>query len=165
MIPLSTLIDTPRCILRMQAEEDAPCMVEALAAPGFIDGLLYTHPLSMEEALQDIAHKRERWEKGNAYHFSIVRRDTDAPVGRIGIARFPERGWMLNYWVHPAHQRQGFAQEAIKGMLRFAVSHLDLQQVLADAYSWNVWSQKALLNCGFTHQGTADGKEQYRILT
>jgi RimJ/RimL family protein N-acetyltransferase len=60
----------------------------------------------------------------------------------------------LGYWVGRPFWGKGVATDAIKQMCALAFNTLGLIRVHATVADFNIGSQKALLKCGFVHEGT-----------
>jgi RimJ/RimL family protein N-acetyltransferase len=52
------------------------------------------------------------------------------------------------------YQNKGYATEAVKCMLKYAFTELDLLVVAVCHYSSNLKSKRVIEKCGFTYEGT-----------
>jgi RimJ/RimL family protein N-acetyltransferase len=60
----------------------------------------------------------------------------------------------LGYWVGRPFWRKGVATDAIKQICTLGFNTLGLIRIHATVADFNIGSQKTLLKCGFTHEGT-----------
>ncbi|NEA40095.1 GNAT family N-acetyltransferase [Streptomyces sp. SID11385] len=96
--------------------------------------------------------------------YEIRRRADGAAVGGIGFHGPPDdRGWVeLGYDLVPAVWGQGFASEAVRGLLVFAREQ-GACGVAADTDVGNVASQRVLLAAGFVFEREEDGVRYYGV--
>jgi RimJ/RimL family protein N-acetyltransferase len=76
-------------------------------------------------------------------------------VGFIGIHSVDRRSGTFKYGlaIRPPHQRQGYASEAVRIVLRYYFDELRYQKVTAQAYSFNEASIKLHESLGFQLEG------------
>lgn len=79
----------------------------------------------------------------------------DEPVGVIEFDPIDRETGVaeLAVWVHPDHQGQGYASEAVELMCGYAFDELRLHKVTANAYATNEASQALFEAVGFTREG------------
>ena len=87
---------------------------------------------------------------GDVFHFEIETRAGDL-VGSLGTHACDRRAGTFEYGIaiQPAHQRQGYASEAITLVLRYYFEELRYQKVTAHVYSFNVPSLRLHERLGF----------------
>lgn len=92
---------------------------------------------------------------GPWYQYSIERRSDGAFIGDIGIGfGVPgERQIEIGYRVHPDHQRQGYAREALAALISQLIEQHGIHRFVAVAASPNVPSIKLLQFLGFRQEG------------
>lgn len=59
----------------------------------------------------------------------------------------------LGYWIHPDHQRQGYARDAVTAVLDHAFGERRLRTVVAHVYAFNEGSVALLEDLGFERTG------------
>ena len=67
----------------------------------------------------------------------------------------------LVYQLHPDYQRQGYASEALKELIRYLFEETDTQLITAQTFPQNAASQALLRKFGFVHEGTLRKKAFY----
>ena len=88
----------------------------------------------------------------------LIRREDRALMGAItldNIRRGPAQAGTLGYWIGTSYARQGYMQEAIKGMVHHAFQRLDLSRVEAACLPENAASRGLLEKSGFKYEGVA----------
>jgi len=98
-----------------------------------------------------IAATRSAWEAGGAYEFLVFER-SGRHVGAVGLNQFnrENNGANLGYWVRRSSQRQGFAVEAVRRIVRFAFEEARFQRVEIVAAVDNVASRRVAERAGAT---------------
>jgi RimJ/RimL family protein N-acetyltransferase len=95
----------------------------------------------------------------------VLRTDPEVVVGRIGFHGPSDDTGMLEigYEVFPAHRRQGYAQEAVLAMFRWAQRDPAVRRFRATISPGNEPSRRLVAGLGFTEVGTQwdeeDGEE------
>ncbi|MCC3301116.1 GNAT family N-acetyltransferase [Arthrobacter sp. zg-Y895] len=75
---------------------------------------------------------------------------TTLVVGTIGFAGLPDEGTVeVSYNVAPSRQGQGYATEALLALARFALTHPEVDAIIAYTEPGNDASQSLLLSAGF----------------
>lgn len=101
------------------------------------------------------------------YYFLLALRD--APAVAIGLGGFKgppvDGGVEVGYSVLSQFRRQGYASEAVAGMLVFAFSHDTVNEVTAETLPELIPSIGVLIRNGFTFAGigSEEGVIRYRI--
>jgi RimJ/RimL family protein N-acetyltransferase len=105
----------------------------------------------------NLADERRYWEAANedGEVVSVLVRAGDE---RVGVAEFDpvdrETGVAeLGFWIHPDHQRGGYAREAAGLMIEYAFEELRMHKVTANAYDTNERSRALLERLGFREEG------------
>lgn len=110
---------------------------------------------------------------GTALPLFLFRRSDDALIGAItldNIRRGPAQAGTLGYWTGQAYARQGFMQEAIKAVVHYAFTRIDLSRIEAACLPENTASRGLLESCGFKYEGVAqsylqiDGRWRTHVL-
>ncbi|RIV22529.1 N-acetyltransferase [Fibrisoma montanum] len=84
-------------------------------------------------------------------NWEIVPKDQNRSVGGIGLAGLPNDAGetMVGYSLLRKYRRQGYATEAMQGLLNWAFENPNLQTVIADTHIDNQASQGVLIKNGF----------------
>jgi len=94
----------------------------------------------------------------------IVLREANEMIGHAGfhlppgdpvIGRWAPGGVEIGYTVFEAHRRRGYATEAVRGLLDFALAR-GVRNVMATTALTNYASVAVLRRCGFRHAGRID---------
>ena len=108
---------------------------------------------------------------GSMYHFyefgvwTVLRKGTDEVIGKAGLSvrdgyELPELGYVIDV----KHQRKGYAYEACKGILRYAVEFLGYQKIGAVVHKENAASIGLLKKLGFIYVKAHDDVMDYYIV-
>lgn len=103
---------------------------------------------------------REEW--GAEWRIAL----TDGTVvGGIGFKGIPNKDGLVEvgYGIDMAHRRKGYASEAVKGMVQWALGQAGVKCVTAQTEPGNEISQKVLLGCGFARDGDGEEGPLYKI--
>jgi [ribosomal protein S5]-alanine N-acetyltransferase len=94
----------------------------------------------------------------------IIERETNAVVGDIGFMGPPERGVVeLGFSVVPEHRRRGFAIEAARLIMDWALQEPGVEQVIARCDADNEASIAVLDHAGFSRTREDGGRIEWRI--
>jgi RimJ/RimL family protein N-acetyltransferase len=92
----------------------------------------------------------------SADSWAITRKESGKVIGWMilgDIGRY-DRYKEIEFIVSEKYQNQGFATEAVRGVLKYAFETLDLLVVAVCHYPGNVQSKRVIEKCGFTYEGT-----------
>lgn len=110
---------------------------------------------------------------GTALPLFLFRRSDDVLIGAItldNVRRGPAQAGTLGYWTGHNHARQGYMQEAIKAVVHYAFTRIDLSRIEAACLPENTASRGLLETCGFKYEGVAqsylqiDGRWRTHVL-
>ncbi len=110
---------------------------------------------------------------GTAVPLFLIRRSDDTLLGAItldNIRRGPSQSGTLGYWTGEMYARQGYMEEAIKAMVHYAFTRLDLSRIEAACLPENKPSRGLLEKTGFKYEGVAqsylqiDGRWRTHVL-
>lgn len=173
-IPLSTVIETGRCRLRVVSRADFPHVWSATRRKGFNDGMTWNPPSKIEELEGSYRRNIESWKKGTEYSFAIEDKTTNEFIGRVGIKR--EKGpatWSIGYWIHPDKQRSGYAKECAAAIVDFGFKKLSAKKITSAHAVWNHASKRVIESLGmkfvrenpkgFIKNGKAVAELEYEI--
>ena len=98
----------------------------------------------------------ENWQRDDARSFLICRQSDGVIVGSMGLFNIVRRlanTSFIGYSIGAAHQRQGYATEALQLVLRFAFRKLRLHRVEASIQPHNKPSRALVKRAGFKCEG------------
>ena len=97
----------------------------------------------------------------------MIERDSGTVVGDIGFIGPPDDSGVLEvgYSVIPDRRRRGYATEAARAIVEWALSQPDVRVVVASCGSDNAPSIRTLERLGFRRSGKADGQISWRYDT
>ncbi len=156
------LVESDRLLIRRPEEGDNQSLERVFCDPAMMHYLGGTWtPNKVAEALQEW---REDWGINNRWYGVLLRRDNFEPIGTAGITEntiLGELGLELSWFVLFEHQRQGFATEITKELLRFAFDGLGIERVVVETHPKNPASNKLLEKLGFECLGERQHKYDY----
>lgn len=144
IIKTNRLIIEPRSYLELQELRDIEQCEELKQA--------YTEMLQTMERLKG----KEEW--GTDWKISLLNGDT---IGGIGFKGNPDQNGIveIGYGIDEAYQGNGYATEAVAGIVRWALKKKEVRLITAQTDPDNIISQKVLLNNNFVRDGY--GNEGY----
>ena len=86
------------------------------------------------------------------------RREDDKLVGAItldNIRHGPAQTGTMGYWIGHPYARHGYMTEALRAMVHYAFSTMDLSRVESACLPENVASRGVLEKCGYKYEGVA----------
>lgn len=95
---------------------------------------------------------------GTAVPLFLIRREDQGLLGAItldNIRRGPAQSGVLGYWIGAPFARQGYMREAIRAVVHYAFSALDLSRIEAACLPENAASRGVLEGSGFKYEGVA----------
>ena len=95
---------------------------------------------------------------GTAYPFFLIRRDDQVLLGAItldNIRRGPAQSATTGYWIGETYARSGYMREAIKALVHYSFTTLDLSRIEAGCLPENTPSRRLLESCGYKYEGVA----------
>ncbi|NMP24904.1 GNAT family N-acetyltransferase [Sulfobacillus harzensis] len=105
---------------------------------------------------QAIAQDRDR--AGHDQGYALAVEWDGRIIGRVALSNVVRGAWQnatLGYWIDSRFQGQGFATEAVSGMLKAAFQILRLHRVQAAIMPHNLPSLAVVKKLGFTYEGRA----------
>jgi ribosomal-protein-alanine N-acetyltransferase len=88
----------------------------------------------------------------------LIRRNDDVLLGAVtldNIRRGPAQAGTLGYWVGEHFARQGYMREALRAVVHYAFTELDLSRIEAACLPENAASRGVLEKSGFKYEGVA----------
>ncbi len=110
--------------------------------------------------LQRLRRQIQDWRNGVGFAFFTFERSQGQLIGGIGLTQV-RRGvaqtGTLGYWCGAAFANQGYTSEALRQVVAFAFTELDLHRVEAACLPENAASRALLARLGFQEEGMARG--------
>jgi len=158
-------LTTPRLHLRPLAPVEMRELLEGRPLPGQrwaddypLDGTLVA--VAMQQELVD--HEVDR---GSFCHYQVLLRDQDVVVGDIGFHTPPdELGEVsVGFGIVPSARRRGYAVEALRALLEWALAQPEVRSIHADTDLVNLASQRVLLGAGMQVVADEGDRKVYEI--
>ena len=153
-MPDEFLITTSKIILREVKMSDDEQILSAMSCPqvhamhsnGFND---------ISDVRRYILVLKQEYQNGNFRTLAIAEKITNELCGTITIDKhkFIPRA-ELGYWISMPHRNKGYASEAVKAVIEYCFSKLDLKRVQAVHNIDNPASGRVLEKAGMTYEGT-----------
>ena len=149
-------IETPRLILRQARLEDAEPMFRNWANDEDVTKYLTwpTHG-SAEVTKQVVAGWVESYEKDDYYHWMIVLKESDEPIGSL-LASIVGRAQSahIGYCIGKAWWHQGIMTEALAAVMDFLFDEVGYHRIESMHDPNNPNSGKVMAKCGMKFEGT-----------
>jgi RimJ/RimL family protein N-acetyltransferase len=154
------VLETGRLRIRNWLETDRPLFAEINADPKVMEFFPRRRSRQESDTLMDEVQRRIR-ETGLGF-FALALRDTDEPIGFLGLARTDlapflpdgtvEIGWRLaaRFW------RQGYVTEASEAMLRHGFEKHGLAEIVSFAVANNTRSTAVMQRIGMRRDPARD---------
>lgn len=154
------ILETPRLRIRNWLETDRPLFAEINADPKVMEFFPRRRPREEADALMD--EVRRRIDDTGLGFFVMALKDTDEPIGFLGLARTDlepvlpngtvEIGWRVavRFW------KQGYVTEAGQHVLRHGFETHDLPEIVSFAVANNTRSTSVMQRLGMRHDETRD---------
>jgi [ribosomal protein S5]-alanine N-acetyltransferase len=158
-------LTTPRLRLRPLA----PAELQALLAGVPVPGLRWAAGYPMDGTLVAVAMQedivRRGIDRGGFCHYQVLLADEDVVIGDVGFHAPPdELGEVsVGFGIVPAARRQGFASEALRALLDWALRQPEVRSVHADTDLVNLASQRTLLGAGMRVVADEGDRKVYEI--
>lgn len=147
MEPDGFRLDTPRLLLRVHREEDAPFMVRLNSDPEVVryvgDG-----PLDPAKARELIAGLRRQFRERGLGRLIVVEKATGEPVGWCGLKLLDDGVVDLGYRFLRDRWGRGYATEAGAAALAYGFETLGLREIRAHALAPNEASFRVMRKLG-----------------
>ena len=150
--------ETERLILRRPEQRDYESFLRSWSDP---EMTRYTpRRPNIPEFIKGLIEEMQGKQPGDLnpqpwYQFTIEGRDNGTVVGDVGVGfGVPgERQVELGYRIHPDHQRQGYAREAVAAIIDYLIAEHGIHRFIGVVAAPHVASIKVLKSLGFRHEG------------
>lgn len=144
------MIDSKRLYIRFFKDTDTDDLFDYLSNPEVARFEPYP-PFTYEQAKEE-AHRRSK----DSSFFAICLKGSNQLIGNIYFSVYEPihtRTYILGYVLNPKYQRQGYATEACKALLKHAFTVAQLHRVVAYCDQENERSWKLLERIGMRREG------------
>lgn len=155
--PSFTTLSSKRIVLRRFQEEDAEAFAQYRSDPHVARYQGWQIPYSIDKARGLIEALREATpgEPGSWFQFAVELQQTGQIIGDCALrcSRREPRQAELGFTFAKAHQRKGYASEAVQRLLQYAFTKLALNRVFAITHDENKAARRLLERAGFREEG------------
>ncbi len=145
--------ETERLILRKPRMEDALILFTAyMRDPEVTHYLTWRPHQQLQEAENFISSSLAAWENETRFPFVITLKEEDRPFGMIDF-HIKEFTVGLGYVIARSHQGRGYATEATRAVIDWALQQPTIYRVNASTDIENIASQRVLEQAGMIREG------------
>ena len=143
------LIETERLILRNWQDADSMVLYQMCR-----DETLRRSGVAYFDSIRDAEEAIQSWKKDNRF-MAIIHRESGELIGFISLGDMNRyEGYVeLEYAIAADYRSRGYATEAVKSMVAYGFSKLDLTVIAAWVRSHNAESVRVLEKCAFILEG------------
>ena len=153
------LLETERLVLRRYRSADAAGILE-LVDKNRARLVQNFSPMANalfqgEDVKSFVEDKTEQWNAGRAFCYGIWFKISKQQIGQLQVKNvmWDVPSAELSYFIDSSSERQGFATEAISGILRVALEQLDFKRIFVRIIPSNQGSIALANKLGFKHEG------------
>jgi RimJ/RimL family protein N-acetyltransferase len=146
---------TPRLKLRWMEASDAEAHYAVFSDPDVARYWSSGPWTALDQAHEHITATQAAYADGSGMRLGIALRETGELIGNASLHRFVDtsRRCELGYALARAHWGYGYVSEALRALLDFGFTALDLNRVEADIDPRNTASARVLEKLGFRKEG------------
>ena len=148
-------LETNKLLLRKLSFDDIPKIIEYAGNRKVAETTLnIPHPYKENDAIFWINSANKGFESRTQYTFGIRIKNGDKFIGGIGLKvnnRFQRAE--LGYWIAEPFWNNGYASEAVKAVLKFGFSVINLNKIYATHLAENPASGKVMIKNGMIKEG------------
>ena len=156
------ILETERLILRKLSMEDLYDYYERIGSDGEVSKYMLWEPhQDIGETLATFEKALASYEEGNYYRWVAEEKNGDGIIGTMSLLRFDEEenSCSFAYMFAKDWWGKGYATEAMKAVLNFAMEKMGITRIVADHFAGNEASGAVMRKLGMVHTGTI--KEKY----
>lgn len=151
-------LETKRLILRSWCESDANDLYELASNPNI-------GPMAGWEPHSSIEQSREIINKvlSAPNTFAVCLKTDNRAIGCVTLMigknsniGLPENEGEIGFWLGEPFWGQGIIPEAVKGVLKYGFSELNLQKIWCGYFDGNIKSKRVQEKCGFVYRYTKE---------
>ncbi|KOO03674.1 GNAT family N-acetyltransferase [Vibrio nereis] len=159
-------IITPRLALKLIPNEDANKLRDCVShSPSLHRWIDWCEPdFTLQQAERFLLSTRLNWVKSEAYGFGVYRRYNEELIGMVAINEIYHTFNMVSvgYWIRDSEQHNGYAKEAVDGLVNFCFEQLKITRVEIVCDPDNKPSQRLAEQCGAVFEATARNRFIYK---
>jgi len=149
-------METKNLIIRETVFEDCKYFAEWEVDPSVTQYLSFNEDRTYEDVVEEwITDKSDP----SKLHFTVVRRDSGEPIGRIYISRINHNNDSLDitklYIAGAENRKKGFGKELMLELLEYCYVYLHMERVTLDHYPGNNAAAHLYDKIGFQREGVA----------
>lgn len=154
---------------RLRLRPLAPAEMQALLAGVPVPGLRWAEDYPLDGTLVAVAMQEDLAkrgvDRGGFCHYQVVLKDEDIVIGDVGFHAPPdELGEVsVGFGIVPAARRRGYAVEALRAVLEWALQQPEVRCVHADTDLVNLASQRVLAAAGMLLAADEGDRKVYEI--
>lgn len=151
MLQAPEVFITKRLVLRRPRLSDAAAIFEYASDPKVVHYMDYCSRTDVSEVVKSLECQPEAWESGSFSWVLTVKPD-DQPVGTIACW-LEDHAAGFGYLLHQKYWGQGYATEAARLVVKWAIGLPQVYRVWATCDPENLTSVKVLEKCGLVCEG------------
>jgi [ribosomal protein S5]-alanine N-acetyltransferase len=154
---------------RLRLRPLAPAEMQALLAGVPVPGLRWAQGYPLDGTLVAVAMQEDLVkrgvDRGGFCHYQVVLQDEDVVIGDVGFHAPPdELGEVsVGFGIVPAARRRGYAVEALRAVLEWALQRPEVRVIHADTDLVNLASQRVLAAAGMRLAADEGDRKVYEI--
>ncbi|WP_313182497.1 GNAT family N-acetyltransferase [Lacrimispora sp.] len=158
------ILSTSQFILRELVEDDALRMYSVLSSEKVTQYFGMFPLIDVETAKGIIIRYKNSFNEDFAIRWGIELKESNIIIGTCGFHNWNHRHKRaeIGYELHEDYWGKGYAKEAIKTIIEYGFSNMQLSRIEAMVYPENKNSEKLLRKIGFDYEGLLKGYAFFR---
>ncbi len=162
-------IETERLLLRQWREGDYLPIIDMCRDPQVMQYIGSGEPMHEEQVLADVRKYQKAWQEYGFGQFAVEQRDVGRFIGFAGLdihsllpdyQSLPEIGWRIERTVWG----MGYASEAARAIMSFAVDECELDDVVSVCQSSNKASERVMRKIGLCFEKETSAPNSGRLI-
>jgi len=156
------IVDLDRLYLRELNSQDIDQMHMVLNNKEISDMMpMIPYPYPKEKVLDFIDFISKRITNKESYELGIFIKNTNEYIGNVMLqrGRINNKACLIGYFLHPKHWGNGYATEAMKGLIEYGKIHLKLDNFIGRCMENNNRSISVMTRLGFIYKESKEHKE------
>ena len=151
----TVIIEMERVVLRQLMAADAPALYAIFSHPEVMRYWASPPWTSITQAEERLARAQNGYRSEEGFQWGIERREDGDLMGTCSLFSFnrPSRRCEIGYALGRPYWGQGYMGEALRALVAYAFTTLDLNRLEADIDPRNTSSAKTLERLGFQKEG------------
>jgi RimJ/RimL family protein N-acetyltransferase len=142
----------PRVFLRRPQLADAPALFECGSDPEVARYMDWPRATAIGPGIERLRGAEERWAAGSYYWVIALPAEDHAVIGAISCS-VEDHAAEFGFFLHPRHWGRGYASEAARAVVEWALSLPAIRRVWATCDAENLASVRVLEKAGLTREG------------